>query len=209
MNFGYDFVFVLEFPCWCVAISSLQWLQRRFRLYCRMGCVSSPSSELRTSLLCLSSSANGMQYCFFKSRVHKHWWQMFLPLPLATNSSWNSSWTSLVAQMVKRLPPMWETWVQSLGREDLLEKEMAIHSSILAWKIQWTEQPGRLQSMGLQRVRHDWTTSLSFFLSFLPPRREEISDCLPIWYSNTLGTIIHSQGHHGIFWKKQWYSTIW
>ena len=57
--------------------------------------------------------------------------------------------------MVKRLPTMWETWVQSLGREDLLEKEMATHSSILAWKITWMEEPGRLQSMGSQRVRHD------------------------------------------------------
>ena len=64
-------------------------------------------------------------------------------------------WTSLVAQTVKRLPITWETRVQSLGQEDLLEKEMATHSSILAWKIPWTEEPGRLQSMGLQRVRHD------------------------------------------------------
>ena len=63
--------------------------------------------------------------------------------------------TSLVAQMVKRLPTMQETQVQSLDWEDLLEKEMATHSSILAWKIPWTEEPGRLQSMGLQRVRHD------------------------------------------------------
>ena len=63
--------------------------------------------------------------------------------------------TSLVAQMVKRLPTMWETWVRFLGREDLLEKEMATHSSTLAWKIQWTEEPGRLQSMGSQRAGHD------------------------------------------------------
>ena len=61
----------------------------------------------------------------------------------------------MVAQTVKRLPTMQETHVQSLGREDLLEKEMATHSSILAWKIPWMEEPGRLQSMGLQRVRHD------------------------------------------------------
>ena len=53
---------------------------------------------------------------------------------------------SLVAQMVKRLPAMWETWVLSLGREDPLEKEMAIHSSILAWRIPWTEELGGLQS---------------------------------------------------------------
>ena len=67
----------------------------------------------------------------------------------------DSGWTSLVAQTVKRLPTMRETRVQSLGQEDLLEKEMATHSSILAWKIPWTEKPGRLLSMGLQRVRHD------------------------------------------------------
>ena len=57
--------------------------------------------------------------------------------------------------MVKRLPTMQETGVQSLGWEDLLEKEIATHSSILAWKIPWMEKPGRLQSMGSQRVRHD------------------------------------------------------
>ena len=56
---------------------------------------------------------------------------------------------------------MRETWVRSLGREDLLEKEMATHSSTLAWKIPWTEEPGRLQSMGSQRVGHDWETSMS------------------------------------------------
>ena len=57
--------------------------------------------------------------------------------------------------MVKHLPAMLETWIQSLGQEDLLEKEMATHSSVLAWKIPWLEEPGRLQSMGSQRVRHD------------------------------------------------------
>ena len=68
--------------------------------------------------------------------------------------------TSQVAQMVKHLPAMWEVWVWSLGWEDPLEKEMATHSSILAWKIPLTEEPGRLQSMGSQRVGHDWVTSL-------------------------------------------------
>ena len=57
--------------------------------------------------------------------------------------------------MVKNLPAMQETWVQSLGGEDPLEKEMTTYSSILAWETPWTEEPGRLQSMGLQRVRHD------------------------------------------------------
>ena len=60
---------------------------------------------------------------------------------------------SLVDQMVKNLPAMWETWVQSLGWEDPLKKEMATHSSILAWRISWAEESHRLQSMGSQRVK--------------------------------------------------------
>ena len=62
---------------------------------------------------------------------------------------------SLVAQTVKRLPAKQETWVRSLGREDPLEKEMATHSSTLVWKIPWMKEPGRLQSMGWQRVGYD------------------------------------------------------
>ena len=62
---------------------------------------------------------------------------------------------SLVAQRLKRLPPMQETWVRSLGQEDPLEKEMATHFSILAWRIPWMEEPGGLQSMGSQKVGHD------------------------------------------------------
>ena len=70
----------------------------------------------------------------------------------------SSDWASLVAQTVKCLPAMLEPWVWSLSREDPLEKEMATHSSILAWEIPWTEKPGRLQAMGFQRVRHDLVT---------------------------------------------------
>ena len=78
---------------------------------------------------------------------------------------------SLVAQRLKHLLPMWDTWVRSLGREDPLEKEMAIHSSILAWRISWMEKPTRLQSTGSQRVGHDWATELKWR-----------------WSSNTLAT---------------------
>ena len=74
----------------------------------------------------------------------------------------NFKWDSLVAWTAKSLPSMWETQVQSLGREDSLEKEMETHSSILAWKIPWIEEPGRLQYMESQRVRQDWATSLHF-----------------------------------------------
>ena len=65
------------------------------------------------------------------------------------------SGASLAAQLVKNLPAMQETWVRFLGQEDPLEKGWATHSSILAWRISWTEEPGGLQSMGLQRVGHD------------------------------------------------------
>ena len=68
--------------------------------------------------------------------------------------------SSLVTQTVKNLPVMWETWAQSLGWENPLEKGMATHSSILAWEILTKEEPGRLQSMGSQTVRHDWATDI-------------------------------------------------
>jgi len=75
--------------------------------------------------------------------------------PICTSRNWGCPKGPLVARTVKRLSTMQETWVPSLGQEDLLEKEMATHSSTVAWKIPWTEEPGRLQSMGLQRVGHD------------------------------------------------------
>ena len=81
--------------------------------------------------------------------------------------------TSLVAQTVKCLSTMQETWVQSLGWEDLLEKEMATHSSILAWKIPWMVEPGRLPPMGSQRVGHNWAlehtnTCTTYIISLVP-----------------------------------------
>ena len=81
-----------------------------------------------------------------------YWW--FL-------SWYNTFRASLVAQMIRHLRAMWETWVRSLGWEDLLEKEMATHSSTLAWRIPRMEEPGGPQSVGWQRVRYDWATSLS------------------------------------------------
>ena len=82
-------------------------------------------------------------------------------------------WASLLVQMVKNLSAMQETWVQSLGQEDPLEKGMAIYSSFLAWRILWTEEPGGLQSMG-RRVRHDWATN-NFTLTWLGNRNEKRS----------------------------------
>ena len=79
----------------------------------------------------------------------------------------HATWqASLVAQTVKCLSTMRETWVRSLGQEDPLEKEMAIHSSTIAWKIPWTEELGRLQSMGWSRVGHNLVTSFSLSFSF-------------------------------------------
>ena len=79
---------------------------------------------------------------------------------------------SLVTQTVKHLPTMRETWVWSLRWEDPLEKEMATHSSIHAWEIPWTKEPGGLQSMGSQRVRHDWMTS--FFQHYRIVKTKEL-----------------------------------
>ena len=98
-------------------------------------------------------------YCFSSISLHWSLRKAFLFLLL-----FFSSWASLVAQRLKHLLPMRETRVRSLGREGPLEKEMVTHSSILAWRIPWTEEPGGLQSTGSQRVGHDWATSLHFSL---------------------------------------------
>ena len=98
-----------------------------------------------------------------KDRVSKLGWLGIVHIVSAQEST--------VALMVKNLPAIWKTWVRSLGREDPRETVMAPHSSTLAWKIPWTEEPGRLQSMGSLRVGHDWATSLSLF-TFMHWRRK-------------------------------------
>ena len=92
--------------------------------------------------------------CGEKGTLLHCWWECKLIQPL---------WASLVAQRVKHLPATQETLVRSLCQDDPLKKEMETHSSTLAWKIPLTKKPGRLQSMGSQRVGHDWTSSLSFY----------------------------------------------
>ena len=106
-------------------------------------------SRLQLPSTVILESKKIVYHCF-------HFFPIYLP--------WSNE-TSLVAQTVKRLPTMRQTWVWSLGQEDPLEKEMATHSSTLAWKIPWTEEPGRLQSMGFQKVGHDWVSSLFLFAS--------------------------------------------
>ena len=71
------------------------------------------------------------------------------------SATWEAPWASLEAQMVKRLPAMQEMWVPSLGQEDPLEEGLETHSSILAWRVLWIEEPSRLQSIGLYRAGHD------------------------------------------------------
>ena len=96
---------------------------------------------------------------------------------------------SLVAQMVKNLPAMRETQVWSLGQEDPLQKGMTAHSTILAWRITWTEKSGRLQSMGMQRVGHDWATNIFTFIypstptRMQPPRGQGL--CLAVKWSRS------------------------
>ena len=102
---------------------------------------------------------------FFLSLVHFPIVVCFLKLDFC--EFYTHSGASLVAQRLNRLSPMQETRVRSLSREDPLEKEMVTHSSILAWRIPWTEKPGRLQSTESQRVGHDWATSLHLHTFYL------------------------------------------
>ena len=91
-----------------------------------------------------------------------------------------------MAQTVKNLPAMWETWVLSLGWEDPLEKGMAMHSRILAWRIPWTEEPGRLWSMGSQKVKNRPTMSKTWVLSLGwedPLKKGMVPDSTPLQYS--------------------------
>ena len=106
----------------------------------------------------------------------RRWWRTGKPGVLQSMGSQRVGHdlaTSLVAQRVKHLPAMRETWVwKDLGQEDPLEKEMSTHSSIFAWRITWMEEPGGLQSVGSQRVGHEWATSLSFF-HFLTTKQQQ------------------------------------
>ena len=88
----------------------------------------------------------------------------WVAMPFSRGSSGpRDQWASPVAQMVENMPAMQETWVWSLSQKDPLEKGIAIHSSILAWRIPWTEEPGGLQSMGLQTIWHNWAINTFHF----------------------------------------------
>ena len=107
----------------------------------------------------------------------------FVPHCLWGNTSCNLR-ASLVAQMVKNSPAMQETWIQSLGWEDPLEKGIANHSIILAWRIPWTEEPDQLQSIVSQRVGDDWATNTHNFRQSFPQRTTKKS-------VNLLSTLFH------------------
>ena len=95
-----------------------------------------------------------LKFSWISSKSHRYSYLFLTNVPTSLQSA---------LKTVKCLPTVRETWVPSLGQEDPLETEMANHSSTLAWKIPWTEEPGGLQSMGSQRVGHDWATSLSLY----------------------------------------------
>ena len=142
----------------------------------------------------IGSTGTRHQYCFPSFKCHlSHWLIAILSaavttlgqtlltskisvsrhlIPMTLSSSWCPrmehlpSAASLVAQMVTDLPATWDTWVPSRGHEDSLEKGMATYSSTLAWRIPWSEEPGRLQPMGFQRVGHNWDTKTCFHFQY-------------------------------------------
>ena len=92
---------------------------------------------------------------------------LWILIPWILIPSFPFDWASLVAQLAKNLRAMKKSWVRSLGQEDPLEKEMATHSSTLAWRTPWTEEPGRVHSIGSQGARHNWETNFHFHFSYL------------------------------------------
>ena len=109
-------------------------------------------------------------------------WEM--QVKIGITYQYNYSQASLVAQMVKNLPIMWETWVWSLGWEDPLEESMATHSSILALRTPWTEEPGELQSMGFQRVGYNWATNTQWHLvNYTLAKKLSLQYNLCFWFS--------------------------
>ena len=132
-------------------------------------CISQMTNDVEHLFMCLLAVyIVSLEKCLFRYVAHPLvGWFIFFLLNCKSPSYIPGTiypWASLVAQRLKRLPAMQETWVRSLSWEDPLEKEMATHSSILAWRIPWTEEPCGLQSTGSQRVGHDWATSLSYTL---------------------------------------------
>jgi len=173
-----------RFPGSCFSGCSLvtlipQGLQEWGSLHCPLQTVLPASSIETPSFDCHVRLCHASPPYYSLPILHPHHYRISVLIP-------NVGATS-VAQTVKNLPAVWETqetWARSLGQEDPLEKEVATHSSILAWRIPWTEEPGGLQSMESHRARHDWAThththtlSLSLSLSpslpvspsFLPP----------------------------------------
>ena len=137
----------------CALFTTVLWLGRAAWLFTFLHL---PQHNSHQNVCAVSFHIRSPRSCIFKTTGS---------LPSSAIFWKGLSRTSLVAQTVKRLSTMRETWVRSLGQEDLLEKEMAIYSSTLAWKIPRMEEPGRLQSMGSRRVGHNWATSLSLSLS--------------------------------------------
>ena len=141
-------------------------------------------------------------------RVHALFGFVILSAFLHVHQSQKLSEPLHLAQMVKRLPAVRETQVRSLDWEDPLEKEMATHFSTLAWKIPQTEEPGRLQSMGSQRVGHDWATSLSLFMAVLLHRHYWLNHQLLV-ISSTSSPSLRESWKVPTFWSHGWFPWQW
>ena len=158
---GYCWVFQI---CWHMECSTFTASSFRTGNNSSTGIPSRPLAlfvvRLSYAHLTSHSRMSGSRWVITPSWLSGSWRSFLYSSSMSSCHLFLISSASLVAQTVKHLPTMRETWVQSLVWEDPLEKETVTHSSTFAWKIPWAEEPGRLQSMGLQRIRHDCATSL-------------------------------------------------
>ena len=131
-------------------VSTVQWRKSAARVHCLL--LHDPPPHHIPPLQVITEHQAELPVLYNKSSLITY----FTHRELWISISFLNNWAPLVVQIVKNPPALQDTWVRSLSQEDPQEEEIATHSNILAWRIPWMEEPGRLQSMGLQRVRHDF-----------------------------------------------------
>ena len=150
---------------WRVRVHRVKKSWTRLKQHSTRACTHGNSLKTCSLFPFLQLSLHNNRYCWYSAQFPQiFFYQLYATFAQLLSSGHAYFWAFLVAQTVKNLPAMWETQVRFQVWEDPLEMGMATHSNILAWRIPWTEEPGRLQSIGSQRVGHDWETCTSLQL---------------------------------------------